>query len=964
MKADEKRALRAKAMCLFSAMALVACGGGGGDNADGATASRTGIQVVQPLSLSAAAVAPGQAVQMTASCSAGNGALHYQWDLGDGSASVTSTSATMHLSYAREGDFLPRVTCVDASGGSTVSTASAYLHVAVPTHTVWGLTLAAGADNKLDASATCTGTVGGNVTFTWDFGDGHRSSQTVNTPKASALAPSGPLSFTASHDYADAGLYTVKAFCADNLTVLDLAQNVLAAPQTVGASSTVMVGDNAGLKVTQALHMSANSPTTIAPVTFSMSCKATTGGTPKYTFVFGDGSPSVVTFNPWAVHLFAQHDKDKATAYTVSASCALESGFSSPQLQTMQLNVREPQLSLLAGDSTPSPFAYPAAVAVDGAGHLVVADAGNHAIFKVSPNGEVLTLAGGTQGFADGIGPQAQFNRPFGVAVDAKGNVFVADAGNNVVRKISAKGEVTTWGTTWLPEAGLPSNANLRFYAPSAVAIDGKDNVYVYESGNARALRRISPLGALTTLVDSMPMPGTTTSTSITSASNQYEQDFGAGGHDLAVAVDGTAYVGNASELYKVSPAGAVTSFIHGGGLPGRGLAVDAASHALATDLYAHAIVQFNAVGERSTLAGGAGAGFIDGTGPAARFFGPRGMVLGRDGQLFMVDAGNKAIRKISPAGNVSTVYPIKLANREGSLARFSSVRGVARDAAGNTYVADMDNNAVRKITPSGAVTTLAGGSPGFADGKGTDARFNGPIAIAVDPQGHVYVADRGNKAIRKIGPAGDVETWAGDGTSGSQDGKGQGARFSQPSDLVVDATGALYVLDGVAVRKVSPAREVSTLALPTSALGPAAFRPVGMALDGKGNLYLADLANHVIRKFSPALEVSSIGNGASGLVDGTGTVIQFRNPGKLTVDDAGNLYIADGDGLLNVIRKCEAHPNGSFSVTTVVGHQVVAGMLPGVQPGSIGLVQGIAISGRRLVFSADNHIGQVDYAP
>jgi len=213
-------------------------------------------------------------------------------------------------------------------------------------------------------------------------------------------------------------------------------------------------------------------------------------------------------------------------------------------------------------------------------------------------------------------------------------------------------------------------------------------------------------------------------------------------------------------------------------------------------------------------------------------------------------------------------------ADGTGSAARFNSPAGVARDSAGNTYVADTANSTIRKITPAGVVTTFAGlaGSTGSANGTGSAARFNGPAAVAIDSVGNIFVADTNNHTIRKITPARVVSTFAGlAGSPGSTNGTGSSARFSFPSALAVDTANNIYAADtgNSTIRKITPARVVSTFAGlagspgSTDGTGSAArFRfPAGVAVDraGTGNIYVADTSNFTIRKITPAGVVTTL---------------------------------------------------------------------------------------------------------
>jgi streptogramin lyase/PKD repeat protein len=643
--------MRAIALCLMNAAALVGCGGGGGGGSGDATVSRTGVLVAQPLSLSATAVAPGHDVIMTASCSAGGEALRYQWDVGDGSAPISSTSAVFSHAYDKEGAYLPRVTCIDASGGATVSTASAYLRVTVPMHTVGAITVTPGSGNQVAASATCTGTTGRSVTFTWDFGDGQSSSQTVETPKASVQGPSGALSFAGSHTYGATGQYTVTGRCIDNQTTPDLAQNAVAAPLSVDGAGTVVVGGGPAAKIIAPLAVVPYIPTTAAPATISMKCQATNGQDISYLFDFGDGTPLLSSQTGWVTHQFTRNGEGKATQYLITAMCAQNLG-DPQQVQTLRVNVRAPELTVLAGDSTRR-IVNPLAVAVDAMGNLFVMSYGSDNgpssdILKVSPDGRVSTLAGSAPGFADGTGAKAQFNKPRGIAVDAKGNVYVADTSNNALRKISATGMVTTWGKSWLPDGGAGASVSVRLFGyDPAVAVDGAGNVYVADAFNG-AIRKISPAGVVSTVAEKLSF-------------QPYGLAIDPMGNVLAIEGSGVA-------LYKISPSGVVTKLSDFSDL--RGIAIDPLGNTFATDEVTRSVYKINPDGVKSLFAGpGDGSrGLRDGQGTSALFGIPQGIALDSAGNLFVADSFNNAIRKISPAGEVTTVFPAGLSNGKGNL--------------------------------------------------------------------------------------------------------------------------------------------------------------------------------------------------------------------------------------------------------------------------------------------------------
>ncbi|MFN7676113.1 hypothetical protein, partial [Flavobacterium sp.] len=310
----------------------------------------------------------------------------------------------------------------------------------------------------------------------------------------------------------------------------------------------------------------------------------------------------------------------------------------------------------------------------------------------------VTTFAGsGAAGTTNGTGTAASFNTPIGVARDAVGNVYVADLYNNLIRKITPAGIVSTFAGS-----GVAGNANgtgtaASFNSPIGITTDPSGNVFVADLGN-NLIRMITPAGVV------------------------------------------------------------------------------------------------------STLAGSGIAGNTNGTGTAASFRDPFGLGTDAAGNVYVAERGNDLIRMITPAGVVTTFAGSGVsgnANGTGTAASFNNPTGIDTDAAGNLYVSDFGNNLIRKITPAGVVTTLAGsGVPGFTNGTGTAASFNGPFGVGTDPLGNIYVADRGNNVLRKITPAGVVTTLAGSGVSGNANGTGTSASFNAPVGITTDAIGNIYVAD------------------------------------------------------------------------------------------------------------------------------------------------------------------------
>jgi sugar lactone lactonase YvrE len=334
-----------------------------------------------------------------------------------------------------------------------------------------------------------------------------------------------------------------------------------------------------------------------------------------------------------------------------------------------------------------------------------------------------------------------------------------------------------------------------------------------------------------------------------------------------------------------------------------------------------------------ATLAGSGkigplGGGYADGLALAAQFHDPMGLALDADGNLYVSDWVNHRIRRISSAGTVTTVAGGGLPGPYGGLvdgpasdARFFGPEGLAVDAKGNIFIADTLNNRIRRISPDGIVTTVAGGGPGtvygfdgtLVDGPVDIARFNDPSDVVVDTAGLLYVTDRLNHVIRMITPDGQVSTFAGTGQPGSTDGVGRAASFELPNRIAIDRYGNLYVSEGrfldfgertygFRVRMITPEAQVTTLAgtgEPGYQDGPALDAqfdvPIGVAVDDDGNVYVVDSGAHRIRLISPDGLVSTIaGSGVTGYADGPATEAAFWYPIDIAVGPGGKLYVAD----------------------------------------------------------------------
>lgn len=578
-------------------------------------------------------------------------------------------------------------------------------------------------------------------------------------------------------------------------------------------------------------------------------------------------------------------------------------------------------------------FYVPRGICADRFGNLIVADTGNQLIRRVTPSGMVTTPAGsaGEFGRAEGAGKAARFTYPTGVAVDGVGRIYVADFGNNAIRRFGLGANVAIWAgsTNGIPGSTDGIGTAARFAYPSDVAVDNLGNVYVADTSN-HTIRKITPAGVVSTLAGSAQKPG-----SGDGAGSMARFSFPQG---VAVDSAGNVYVADSGNdtIRMITPDGLVSTVAGLAGNSGSvdgvgsaalfgnplGITVDAAGIIYVAEDYNQTIRKIGSGGVVTTLAGLAGvSGSEDGTGQAARFSLPSRMTVDAAGNLFVADAANNTIRKITPQGVVTTLAgkaSVGVTDGIGDEALFSSPIGAAVDSAGNVYVADFENQTIRKIAPKGAVSTLAGmpRKQGSSDGTGSDARFDHPRAVALDSGGNLYVTDLWNHTIRKITQDGVVSTFAGlAGSHGSTDGTGADARFIYPFGVAVDASGSVYVTDGYnhTIRRISASGVVKTLAGTAGKFGyvdgagiEAQFDgPDGIAADAVGNLFVADYGNHVIRKITPEGMVSTFAGLARvpGSTDGMGSEARFRYPLGLAVDKPGFLYVADrGNNTIRMI--------------------------------------------------------------
>lgn len=605
------------------------------------------------------------------------------------------------------------------------------------------------------------------------------------------------------------------------------------------------------------------------------------------------------------------------------------------------------------GPATSATFFGPTGVTVDAGGNLYIADSNNDRIRRVDVSGIITTVAGnGTSGFAGDGGPatSARLNNPGAVAVDAAGNLYIADSYNNRIRKVDVNGTITTVAgngmTGFSGDGGAATSAEIR--DPKAVAVDATGNLYIADYRNNR-VRRISVGGIITTVAGNgggdFPVDGgPATSTglpdpigvAVDAAGNLYISTKYHVIRKVDVAgtittVAGFAYSANDGSCYALS----TVCFSGDGGLAtgqnarlygNTGVVVDAAGNLYIADSGNNRIRKVNTSGIITTAVGNgtqsnAGDG---GLATKAQFYTPAGIALDGAGNLYVADYDNKVIRKIDAVGKITTVAGIEPRpsvtfsggysgdGGPATSAKLNQPSGVAADAAGNLYIADTKNQRIRKVSASGTITTVVGtGTGGYLGdgGTATSAQLYYPTAVAVGAAGILYIADTSNNRIRKVNAAGTITTVAGTGMNGfsGDGGAATSAQLSGPSSVIVDVAGNLYIASGSRIRKVDISGTITTVAGNGDtgyygdggpATSAALWAPRGLAVDVAGNIYIALKESFVVRKVDVNGTITTVaGNGRTFGFSGDGgpaTSAQMIQPWGVAVDAAGYLYIAD----------------------------------------------------------------------
>jgi len=542
------------------------------------------------------------------------------------------------------------------------------------------------------------------------------------------------------------------------------------------------------------------------------------------------------------------------------------------------------------GPATAAGIGNPAGVAFDQAGNLYFSDSLNHVVRKVDSAGVITTLAGtaGRSGFGGDGGPAtaALLSGPSGIALDAQGNIYIADTQNHRIRRfVAAQNRMETFagtGTGGFTGQNAPATA-AQLLLPTAVAVNRNNgDVFIADRGNGR-IRRVRA-GSISTVAGggssvAVPGPATTFDLALTVgvAIDSNEQllvtDDGHKrifrvqvGSNLIQAVAGVPSVqaagdnGPATQAVLFQPSGA---------------AIDIDGALFISDVIDNRIRRVAPNGIITTFAGTGALGSPAASGGAAiasNLGRPRGMAFDRNRNLFVASSWGGSVFRITPAGAISVFAGGATIGFSGdggqaTAARLNVPYGVAVDRNDNVYIADSGNNRVRRVDPRGVITTVAGaGQAGFSGDGGAAfaAQLNSPRAVAVDGQGNLYIADSGNHRVRRVGSDGVIRTVAGTGVAGGAGvgGPGAAAQLWSPSGLVFDSTGNLIIASSgnSVVRILTPDGTLNALAgIPGSGFagdgGPAQearlANPVGVAVSPDGSIFIADQNNERIRKLA-----------------------------------------------------------------------------------------------------------------
>jgi len=647
------------------------------------------------------------------------------------------------------------------------------------------------------------------------------------------------------------------------------------------------------------------------------------------------------------------------------------------------------------GSALSAQMADPSALAIDGTGNLYISDVSNRRIRKVNSSGIITTIAGnGTAGVTGDGGPAtaAELYFAIGLSLDVTGNLYIADGNSETIRKIDTSGIINSVagdGLGGFGGDGGPATAAM-LNVPYNVSADGLGNIYIADGFNNR-IRFVNNCSPLSLITGTLEFCAGSTSTfsdatgggtwscsdtaiavinSSTGVATGISQGIATISYTLAglsatkmIIIDALPSSGSVSgpssmasgstSTFSDSVSGGLWSSSNAliavaGSVSGNvtGIAAGtviisyAVTNICGSALIADTISITTCTQDISTIAGNDTSGYRGDNGAAtsAEMSHPWGLCLDGSGNVFFADNYNNVVRELSSGGIITTVAGNGSAGFSGdggaaTAAQLDSVTGVAVDGAHNIYIADKNNNRIRKVTAAGIISTIAGtGTSGFSgDGSSAiTARLSAPNSVITDLAGNIYITDGGNNRVRKINSSGIIHTFAGGGSSGLGDGgAATAAELAGPSGLAIDSNGFIYIGDVLNNR----VRQVDTLGIihTYAGTGTAGFSgdggpaisaqisaPVGIAMDKGENLYIADAGNNNVRRVNFAGSISTVaGNGTPGYAGngGPATAAELNQPYGVNTDASGNIYISDGaNNCIRLVNNCYPISSSSSS--------------------------------------------------